>query len=93
MADLDFTATRDFIVDLFCRIDDAMTDVAKHRQAKLFPSEIVTLGFLFALKGCGGRAFDRWANGNLRGFFPGLPHQTRVMRLLTVHQSLIRWIN
>ena len=90
MTDVDFTATRDFIVDLFCRIDDAMTDVSKHSQAKLFPSELVTLGLLFALKGGGGRAFDRWAKGNLRGFFPGLPHRTRFMRLLTIHQDWTR---
>ena len=43
--------TEDFIIELFCRIDDAMRDLPKHPQAKLYPSEIVTLGVLFALKG------------------------------------------
>ena len=52
--------TEDFITELFCRIDDAMRGVAKHSQANLYPSEIVTLGILFALKGVGNRAFYRW---------------------------------
>jgi hypothetical protein len=90
MADKDFTALSDFIVDLFCRADDAMCDVPRRSQAELFPSELVTLGLLFALKGRGGRAFDRWATGNLRGFFPGLPHRTRLMRLLAAHQAWTR---
>ena len=42
--------TLDFITELFCRVDDAMRDVPKHSQAKLYPSEIVTLAILFALK-------------------------------------------
>lgn len=90
MTNSDFTATRDFIVDLFCRIDDAMTDVPKHSQAKLFPSELVTLGLLFALKGRGGRAFARWAKGDLHAFFPNLPHRTRLGRLLVAHQDWTR---
>jgi hypothetical protein len=28
--------TEDFIIDLFCRIDDQMQDVAKHSQAHLW---------------------------------------------------------
>jgi hypothetical protein len=35
--------TEDFIIELFCRIDDAMSDLPKHPQAKLAPNEIVTL--------------------------------------------------
>ena len=42
--------TEDFIIDLFCRIDDQMKDVAKHSQAHLWPSEVVTVGVLFGLK-------------------------------------------
>jgi hypothetical protein len=51
--------TSDFIIELFCRIDAAMADEPKHRQASLWPSEIVTLGILFALEGVGNRAFSR----------------------------------
>ncbi|MBI2841932.1 MAG: hypothetical protein HYX78_00875 [Armatimonadetes bacterium] len=54
--------TVDLIIELFCRIDDVMDDVPKHSQAKLYPSEIVTLGMLFAIKGVGNRAFYRWIN-------------------------------
>ena|ERR1051326_8128622 len=32
----------------------------KHRQARLYPSEVVTLALMFALKGVGNRAFYRW---------------------------------
>jgi len=52
--------TEDFIIGLFCRIDDPMKDIAKHPQANLYPSEIVTVAVLFAIKGVGDRAFYRW---------------------------------
>ena len=52
--------TEDFIIELFCRVDDAMKGTQKHSQSNLYPSEIVTLGILFALKGVGNRAFYRW---------------------------------
>ena len=44
----------DFIIELFCRIDDQMKDIPKHSQAKMYPRELVTLSVLLALKG-GGR--------------------------------------
>jgi hypothetical protein len=50
----------DFITDLFSRVDDRMLDVPKHPQAALWPSELVTLGRLFAIKGVSERAFYRW---------------------------------
>ena len=37
-----------------------MLDVPNHPQASLYPSEVVTLGVLYALKGAGKRAFYRW---------------------------------
>ena len=43
--------TEDFIIELFCRVDDQMGIVPKHSQASLYPSEVVTLAFLFTLKG------------------------------------------
>lgn len=51
--------TVDFITELFCRVDEALGDLPKHAQAKLSPSEVVTLALLFALKGGGERAFYR----------------------------------
>jgi len=83
-------STIDFITELFCRVDDAMANVAKHSQAKLYPSEIVTLGILFALKGVGNRAFYRWLKRDYQCLFPNLPERTRLFRLLKVHQG---WTN
>lgn len=52
--------TVDFITRLFCHVDDVMPNAEKHSQANLYPSEVVTLAILFALKGVGNRAFYRW---------------------------------
>lgn len=82
--------TADFIIELFCRVDDAMPEVTKHPQAKLHPSEVVTLGLLLALKGSSGRAFHRWAVRDLTALFPHLPERTRLLRLLARHQVLTR---
>jgi hypothetical protein len=79
--------TKDFIIELFCRIDDAMKNVPKHSQASLWPSEMVTCGILFALKGVGCRAFYRWLVRDFRPLFPGLPERTRLFRLLASHQD------
>lgn len=82
--------TEDFIIELFCRIDDAMRDLPKHPQAKLYPSEIVTLGILFALKGVGNRQFYRWLVRDYLPLFPHLPERTRLFRLFVAHQI---WTN
>ena len=82
--------TEDFITDLFCRIDDAMKNFPKHPQAKLYPSEIVTLGVLFALKWVGNRQFYRWLKRDYLPLFPHLPERTRLFRLLATHQN---WTN
>jgi hypothetical protein len=79
--------TVDFIIELFCRIDAALAGEPKHRQAHLWPSEIVTLGILFALKGVGNRAFYRWLVKDWKPWFPHLPHRTRLFRLLATHQN------
>lgn len=79
--------TEDFITELFCRIDDAMKEMVKHSQAKLYPSEIVTLGVLFALKGVGNRAFYRWLTRDYKPLFPRLPERTRLFRLFATHQD------
>jgi hypothetical protein len=82
--------TSDFITELFCRVDDAMRDVPPHRQARLHPSEIVTLALLFALKGVGNRAFYRWLTRDWRSLFPQLPERTRLFRLFATHWE---WTN
>jgi hypothetical protein len=81
--------TVDFITELFCRVDDQLRDVEKHSQAKLYPSEVVTLALLFALKGVGNRAFYRWLIRDYRPLFPNLPSRTRLFRLFNSHS---KWI-
>jgi len=79
--------TEDFIIELFIRIDERMKGIAKHRQANLSPSEIVTLGILFALKGVGNRAFYRWLRRDWLIWFPKLPERTRLFRLFKTHRA------
>ncbi len=78
-------STTDFIISLFIRVDSTMTNVPKHPHAQLYPSEVVTLALLFALKGVGPRAFYRWISNNYRDWFPGLPERTRLFRLFATH--------
>src|SRR2546422_7558272 len=79
--------TIDFITALFCQIDDHLAGLPKHPEAHLWPSEVVTLGLLHALKGVGNRAFYRWLTRDYRVLFPRLPERTRLFRLLRTHQD------
>ena len=79
----------DHIIAWYCRIDDTMKDVPVHRQAKLCPSELVTLAVLFAIKGVSARVFYRWLDGNWRHLFPHLPERTRLFRLFATHQDWV----
>ncbi len=76
------------IVGLFCRVDDRLGALPKEPLGRLHPSEIVTLGLLFALKGHKGRPFYRWLSRNWRHLFPGLPERTRLFRLLVAYRDL-----
>jgi hypothetical protein len=62
-------------------------DIVKHRQAKLYPSERVTIGILFALKGGHFAAFYRWLKRDYDKLFGGLPDRTRLQRSLAVHHE------
>ena len=42
--------TVDFITALFSEVDDQLRAIPKHPEARLWPSEVVTLGLLHALK-------------------------------------------
>jgi hypothetical protein len=75
------------IVAIFCCVDDRMRDVLKHPQAKLYPSELVTIGILFALKGGHFSAFYRWLKRDFDALFGGLPDRTRLQRALLAHQA------
>lgn len=79
--------TEDFIIELFVRVDQKLATISKDPRCKLWPGEIVTLGLLFAIKGVGERAFDRWLRRDWLGLFPRLPERTRLFRLLTAHHQ------
>lgn len=55
--------------------------------AKLYPSDLVTIGILFALKGGYFRAFYSWLSRDYADLFAGLPERTRLQRLLKTHQD------
>jgi hypothetical protein len=80
-------STHDGIIDRFCRVDERMHAVPKHPRAKVYPSELVTLGLLFALKGVGPRPFYRWLTRDYLPLFPKLPHRTRLFRLFAAHRD------
>ncbi len=80
-------STLNFIITLFCHVDQAMPEAQKHTQASLYPSEVVTLAFLFALKGVGNRAFYRWLMRDYGAWFPHLPERTRLFRLFNSHRT------
>lgn len=77
-----------FIIELFCRVDDMLPKTQEHTQAKLSRSELVTLGLLFALKGVSQHAFYRWIRQNWIDLFPGLPDRTRIFRRLKTHRRV-----
>ena len=79
--------TEDIIILIFCYVDDRMPDIQKHGNACLYPSELVTIGILFALKGGQFRAFYRWVKRDYAALFAGLPDRTRLQRLLRDHQN------
>jgi hypothetical protein len=80
--------TEDIIIRLFCMVDDKLAHVNKRSNALLYPSEIVTIGILFTLKGVHYRAFYRWLKGDCLHLFPNLPECSRLLRLLAVYEHL-----
>jgi hypothetical protein len=79
--------TEEIIIQMFCYVDDEIGPMPKHPQARLYPSEVVTIGILFALKGGHFRAFYRWLSRDYAALFAGLPERTRLQRLLQAHQD------
>ena len=82
--------TVDFITALFYEVDEQLRAIPKHPEAHLWPSEVVTLGLLHALKGGGNRAFYRWLMRDYRPLFPRVPERTRLFRLFMTHQDWTR---
>ena len=81
--------TEDIIIQIFCLVDDTMPKLKKHSQAKLYPSELVTIGILFSLKSGFFRAFYRWLKRDYGDWFGegSLPERSRLLRLLKTHKD------
>ena len=78
--------TEEIIIHIFCYVDDRLGAVKKVAQADLYPSEVVTIGILFALKGGHFRAFCRWLKRDYAALFGGLPDRTALLRQLNAQQ-------
>src|SRR5512136_383357 len=83
--------TEEIIIWILCLVEERMPPIKKHPQAKLYPSELVMIGILFALKGGHFRAFYRWLKRDYAALFNGLPERTRLMRLLKTHHDWCVW--
>jgi len=79
--------TVEFITALFSEVDEPIGAIPKHPEAHLWPSDVVTLGLLHALKGGGNRPFSRWLTRDYRALFPCLPERTRLFRLFKTHHD------
>ncbi len=81
--------TEDIIVHIFYWVATRLPELPRHSQAKLYPSELVTIGILFALKGGYFSAFYRWLKRDYGDWFGDgtLPERTRLQRLLKTHQG------
>src|SRR5437773_9342770 len=69
-------STIEFITALFYEVDEQLRAMPKHPEAHLWPSEVVALGLLHALKGGGNRAFYHWLTRDYQPLFPQLPERT-----------------
>ena len=78
----------ELFIGVFAIVDTELGAVKKHTQAKLYPSEVVTLMLFFAIKGGRYRAFYRWMLFNYRTLFPNAPHYSRRLRLFRTHAQL-----
>src|SRR2546421_1989768 len=79
--------TVDLITALFYEVDEQLRAIPKHPEAHLWPSEVVTLALLHALKGWGSWPFYRWLTRDYRGLFPCPPERTRLFRLFKTHHD------
>ena len=81
--------TDDIILHIFYLVATSLPKIPRHPQARLYPSELVTIGILFALKGGHFRAFYRWLQRDYGSWFGNgtLPERTRLQRLLKTHQD------
>ena len=78
--------TEDIIIHIFYHVDNGMLGIGKYPLSKLYPSEVVTIGIMFALKGGHFRAFYRWLKRDYDALFGGLPERTVLLRQLKTQQ-------
>lgn len=81
-------STDEIIIRLFLIVDEKLAMCKPRQDAYLYPSEIVTIGLVFALKGGRFRAFYRWLAANYGAWFPRLPERSRLQRLLNDYAEL-----
>jgi len=87
----EFMATTIECITAFCcQGDDQLAGLSTPPAARLWPSEVVTVGLLQALTGVGNRAFYWWLTRDSRPLLPRLPERTRLLRLLTTQQDWTR---
>ena len=79
--------TQDFIIALFYAVDQEMLEVPKHPDAKLYPSEVVTLALLHTIQGSGTRTFSHWLTRDYLPLFPHVPERTRLAWLFKTHTA------
>jgi hypothetical protein len=79
--------THDFMITLFCTVDQEMLQLPKRPAATLYPSAVVPLALLYAPKGGGTRAFYRWLTRDYQALFPQVPERTRLCRLFQTHTA------
>lgn len=80
--------TEDIIIHIFYHVDNKLGQVWKDPCAKLYPSEVVTIGIVYALKGGTFRAFYRWLARDYAALFGGLPDRTNLLRQLRQQEQL-----
>jgi hypothetical protein len=79
--------TPDFLIALFYAVDQEMRDIPKHPDAKRSPREVVPLAVLYAIKGGGTRACDRWLTRAYLPLCPQVPERPRLARLFKTHTA------
>jgi hypothetical protein len=77
---------------IFSHVGNALKGIAQDPGAKLYPSEVVTPGSLFALKGGHFRAFFGCMKRDAAYLFGGLPHRTSLGRQVPVQQAPTDWL-
>lgn len=76
-----------FIILLFCMVDEHTGELRQHGNAKLHPSEIVTLALLKRMTGKAYRRFLVWLNWT--GLFPNLPDYSNLCKMFHQYKEVI----